>query len=286
MRRKRWDATNDNEAVGLRAMIYTCYDMIQDCRADRAEGWTHFIAHYVPVVRKIVAHYYQEQAGKSERIAEVLAGLRRPESSLFNSLDPAPERWFVAELRQRVLAALDASNGGGLAAGDLDLDALGKALEPFTLLEKQATWLESMRYSTERAGVLLRMDPRTVQKIREKAAERLRGQVDTWSSTILAENGRLLGLAAGADGTPQCLPPKAFLDVLDGRTSWRGREELEGHVAGCWHCIDHFCRLAEVLDLLRGIIPLSESEAEPLRAQLGIPRPRKKGGWRRLLGAN
>jgi hypothetical protein len=59
---------------------------------------------------------------------------------------------------------------------------------------------------------------------------------------------------------------------------------LEGHVAACWHCIDHFCRLAEVLDLLRGLAPLPESEAEPLRATLGITIP-KKGGLRRWLGA-
>ena len=265
-------------------MIYTCYDMIRDCRADRPAGWSHFITHYVPVIRKIAAHYYPNLAADS-----VLVTLRRPESSLFDSLDPAPERWFVAELRQRVLAALDSNAGDGtsvpqLVAGEPDLDSVSKALEPLTLLEKQAVWQETMRYPPERAGVLLRMDPRTVQKIRDKAAERLRGQLDTWSRTLLSDAGRPLGRAAASAGTPGCLPAKAFLDVLDGRTTWQGREELERHVAACWHCIDHFCRLAEVLDLLRGVVPLPESEAAPLRGHLGIPSPRK-AGWRRWLGA-
>jgi hypothetical protein len=258
-------------------MIYTCYDMMRDCRAGRVEGWSHFISHYVPVIRKIEAHYYPDQAGNENRLGQVLQALRR---SLFHSLEPAPERWFVAELRQRVLAAFEASSAGGLAAGDLDLEVLGKALEPFTVLEKQATWLETMRYPAEHAAVLLRMDRRTVEKIREKAADRLRGQIDNWSRSMLAENGAQLGHAAAAAGTPDCLPPKSFLDVLDGRTTWRGREELEGHVAGCWHCIDHFCRLAEVLDLVRGITPLPESEAEPLLAAIGIAGT-KEGGWRR-----
>jgi hypothetical protein len=261
-------------------MIYTCYDMIQDCRADRPAGWRHFISQYVPVIRKIAAHYYPEQA---DQVAGVLRALHRPESNLFATLDPAPERWFVAELRQRVLAAFD-SNAGDFVAGEPNLDTVSKALEPLTLLEKQAVWLETMRYTPERAGVLLRMDPRTVQKIREKGADRLRGQLDTWSRTLLSDAGRPLGRAATAGGTPGCLPAKAFLDVLDGRTTWRGREQLESHVAACWHCIDHFCRLAEVLDLLRGLTPLPEKEAAPLRAQLGIPGP-KKAGWRRWLGA-
>src|SRR5690242_6768167 len=109
--------------------------MIRDCRADRAEGWSHFVSHYVPVIRKLAAHYFPDQPLTSRRAEEILCSLRQPQSSLFQSLEPAPERWFVAELRQRVLAAL-----GGEAAGDseLDLETLSKAMESLTLLEKQA----------------------------------------------------------------------------------------------------------------------------------------------------
>ena len=39
----------------------------------------------------------------------VLFAIRRPESSMFHSVEPAPERWFVAELRQKVLAELKPS---------------------------------------------------------------------------------------------------------------------------------------------------------------------------------
>lgn len=255
-------------------MIYTCYDMIRDCRADRAEGWSHFVSQYVPVIRKLAAHYFPDQPLTSRKTEEILSSLRQPQSSLFQSLEPAPERWFVAELRQRVLATL-----GGEGAGDseLDLETLTEAMESLTLLEKQAMWLETMRYTPEQSGVLLRMDPRTVEKIRNKAADLLRTQMDNWRRSLLWDQGAPLGRAAAAAQTEACLPPKAFLDVLDGRTTWRGREELERHVAGCWHCIDHFCRLAEVVELLRGLAPLSEVEAEPLRTALGIARPKKRG---------
>ncbi|HEY1242892.1 MAG TPA: hypothetical protein VGF16_20160 [Bryobacteraceae bacterium] len=262
-------------------MIYTCYDMIRDCRADRPEGWSYFVSHYVPVIRKLAAHYFPDQPLTGSRTEEILVALRQPQSSLFQSLEPAPERWFVAQLRQRVLAALSA---GGADEAELDLDTLGKAMGPLTLLEKQAVWLETMRYTPEQSGVLLRMDPRTVEKIRSKAAELLRAELDNWRRSLLADQGAPLGRAASAAHVEACLPPKAFLDVLDGRTTWYGREELERHVAACWHCIDHFCRLAEVIELLRGLAPLSDEEAEPLRTALGLPRPKKRG-LGRWLGA-
>ena len=264
-------------------MIYTCYDMIRDCRSNRAEGWSHFVSHYVPVIRKIAAHYFPDLADHAGRIEKVLLALRRPESSLFQSLEPSPERWFVAELRQRVLALVEEAEGLSTLESEVDLETIRVALEPLTLVEKQVAWLESMRYTPAETGVLLRMEPRTVEKIRGKAAERLRGQMDSWRRSLLADNGRQLGRVAAGAHAAGCLPAKAFLDVLDGRTTWQGREELERHVTACWYCIDHFCRLAEVVELLRGLRPLPEAEAERLRAAIGVAAP-KKQGWARWFG--
>ena len=60
--------------------------------------------------------------------------------------------------------------------------------------------------------------------------------------------------------------------------TWSGREDMERHVSGCWHCLDHFCRMAKVIELLRGLQPLDESEAAPLRKLLGVEPPRKSDG--------
>ena len=102
---------------------------------------------------------------------------------------------------------------------------------------------------------------------------------------MLAENGPALGREAAAETGKDCLPTKAFLDVVDGRTTWRGREMMERHLGTCWHCVDHFCRMAEVIEMLRGMQPLEESEAAPLRRSLGVEAP-KKSGWKKLLGRN
>jgi hypothetical protein len=258
-------------------MIYTCYEMARDCRADLPEGWAHFITEYVPLVRRLLVHY--GPAGDAGLLNRVLLALRRPESSMFQSLDPAPERWFAAELRQKSLAEL----ANPVPETDLDLETLAAALEPLTVVEKQAAWFETMQYSPAQTGPMVKMEPKTVEKIRQRAAELIRGKVDQWSSTILAANGPALGRAAAAGNGKDCLSVKAFLDLIDGRTTWRGREEMERHVNRCWHCVDHFCRMVEVVEMLRGLQPLADAEAEPFRKLLGIAA-RKPSGWNRLFG--
>ena len=255
-------------------MIYTSYEMIQDCRANRPEGWSYFLTNYLPVVRQFLKHYYPDRAADQSLLERVLR------ANLFQSLDPAPERTFVAELRQHVLRAVEADRASAAPEISIDIEALGAALEPLTLTEKLVAWFETMYYAVSDTGRMLRMSPQTAEKIRARAAELIRGSLDAWRSSVLPENGPLLGQAASALSTKDCLPAKAFFDVIDGRTTWRGREEMEQHVKGCWHCLDHYCRLLEVVDVLRASKPLPEAEAEGYKRLLGIEAP-KRSFWKR-----
>ena len=257
-------------------MIYTCYEMIRDCRDNRAEGWQYLAANYIPVMRKMAAHYAPEDTGLLER---TLMQLRDPQSSLFQSLEPAPERWFVAELRQKLLAQMPPAT----PEISIDLETVASALEPLTVMEKQAAWLETMRYSPQLSAAMLRVAEPTVEKIRARAADLVRQKVDAWRREVLADNGPALGREADAASGKDCLTVKTFLDIIDGRMTWRGREELERHVNGCWHCVDHFCRMVEVVELLRGVQPLSEADAAPFYRLLGV-EPQKKPLWKRLTG--
>jgi hypothetical protein len=259
-------------------MIYTCYEMIRDCRAGRAQGWRYFITSYVPVIGKLLVHYRGGAPVDPAGLERVLVAVHRPDSALFQSMDPAPERWFVAQLRQTVVLELAPPP----PSTAIDLETVAAALEPLTLVEKQVAWLETMLYQPVETGVLLRMAPATAEKIRGKAADLIRGKVDSWNRRILAENGLELGRSAAAAKTSECLPPKTFLDMLDGRTTWRGREELEQHVTRCWHCIDHFCRLVEVVEMLRANQPLSYAEAAPFQRLLGVSAETRPT-WKRWL---
>jgi hypothetical protein len=140
-----------------------------------------------------------------------------------------------------------------------------------------------MRYSPEQTAAMLRVSAATVEKIRARAAELIRGKVDAWRRTLLVENGIGLARAAAGATTADCLPAKAFLDIIDGRTTWIGREQMERHVTACWHCIDHFCRMLEVVEIMRGIQPLSDLEAAPLRKLLGLTLPPKRSILKRLF---
>jgi hypothetical protein len=250
-------------------MIYTCYEMVRDCRANRPEGWRFLVVQYVPVMRKIVHHY----GGVETDLEDMLRSLGQPDSPWFASLDPAPERVFLAGLRQSIVERIPPP----VAEIPVSLEAVAAAFEPLTLVEKQAAWLESMGYGAEESGAMLRMSPQTVTAIRTRAAELLRSKTDAWRPSLLAENGRALGNEA-ASPAAGCLAARKFLDIIDGRTTWAGREELSGHTNSCWHCIDHFCRLVEVVNLLRGIEPLSETEAEPFYRVLNMAA--KPAGWK------
>ena len=265
-------------------MVYTCFEMIRDCRADRPEGWSYFITNYVPVIRRLVLHYRPE---RGRNIDDVLLAIRKPgasATSLFASVSPAPERGFLAELRQQALHILDIESPLPEPEVSIDLETLAAALEPLTLLEKQAAWLETMRYSPAEAGTMLRAGASAIEKMRENAAARIRSKLDNWRLTLLSENGRELGRRAAAAATSGCLASKSFLDLLDGRTTWHGREDLERHVGTCWQCIDHYCRLLEAAELARRSQPLSQPEALPFRTLLGVTTE-KPPAWKRLFGA-
>jgi hypothetical protein len=50
-------------------------------------------------------------------------------------------------------------------------------------------------------------------------------------------------------------------------------------VTACFHCVDHFCRMAEVIELLRGVKPLGDDEAARWAKVLGVEAAKKKRGW-------
>ncbi|HWC00366.1 MAG TPA: hypothetical protein VG672_26845, partial [Bryobacteraceae bacterium] len=187
-------------------MIYTAYEMIQDCRADKPQGWRYFVTQYVPVMQKLLAHYFPERAADSGLMERILQAWHRPGSPLFASLDPAPERAFVAELRQHLLQAVESDHPSAPPEIALDLETLADALQPLTMVESQAVWMETMRYDAANTARILHVAVATVEKNRERAAELIRGKVDAWKRTLLADNGGPLGRAAAAAGGADCCP--------------------------------------------------------------------------------
>lgn len=254
-------------------MIYTCYEMIRDCRDGKPEGWTHFITHYVPAIRVLSSHYFPA----ADADALIHGALT---SGLFQSMEPVAERPLLILLRAAVLA--QGERGAPAGSASVELDTLSAAFESLTFLEKQAVWFEVLQYDESASARMLKMDPATAQKVRQRAAELLRGKLDRWSLHVLAEEAGPLRRAALQAATPQCLPARAFLDLIDGRATWKSRGEAERHAHACWHCIDHFCRLREVSILRDGQSPLTPQESAPFLRALGLPLPAPPR-WKRLF---
>lgn len=253
--------------------IYTCFDMVRDCRDNRPEGWAYLVTNYVPVIRRLLANYYDGRTGLLDRM---LQQLKNPQSSLWAKPGHAEERIFVAALRQELLRLTEADAASQAPSIPLDLETLTQALEPFTVIERQYVWLESMGYSNEVTAEMMNLDVTSSEAARARADEALRNVLDRWKRGLVAENGLTLGRLATATQGERCLPAKAYLDTLDGRITWHHKKDYEFHMMQCWHCVDHFCRIREADFAINKSKPLTEAEAAPFLQKLGVTLPKKE----------
>lgn len=265
--------------------VYTCLDMIGDCRENRKEGWTFLVRNHVPFLRQLLEHYYADRAGDVELLSRVLRTLHNPSAPLFNQKPgPTTEREFLVDLRQVALAAVESDRASMAPEIPLDLEILTEAFEPLTVVERQMVWLETMAYDGVGAAKLLNLAKETIEKLRERADGLLRGKVDRWSAGILGRNGVVLRLLAAGQKGEKCLPVRSYLDAIDGRITWIRKRDDEYHLANCWYCVDHFCRVREADALLQAGKPLRVEEAEAFLKLLGIPMD-KPPLWKRWIGA-
>lgn len=261
--------------------------MIRDCRGNNPEGWRYLVTHYVPVIRYLLAQYYDARSADTKLIERVLRKLRDAGSPLFAAPGPGTEREFVAALRQKVLETVELDKASAKADLPLDLETMTTALEPLTATEKQMLWFQSMAYTPESTAKLMNLEPSTIQKVRERSDELLRGNMDRWKQGLIAANGLALGLDAAAASTKDCLPAKAYLDTIDGRITWSRKQDYEFHVARCWHCVDHFSRIREADFALRVSKPLKDEESVPFFELLGVTEEKKKVPvWKKLFAGS
>ncbi|MBL8220394.1 MAG: hypothetical protein JNL62_14270 [Bryobacterales bacterium] len=253
--------------------IYTCFDMVRDCRDNRPEGWTYLVTNYVPVIRRFLTQYYDGRSGLLERM---LLQLKNPQSSLWAPPGHAEERIFAAALRQELLRLVELDSASQQPSIPLDLETLTQALEQFTVIDRQYIWLESMGYSNEVTAEMMNLDVSSSESARTRADEALRHVLDRWKRGLVAENGLTLGRLATAMHGERCLPSKAYLDTLDGRITWQRKKDYEFHMQQCWFCVDHFCRIREADFALNKSKPLTDDEAAPFLKHLGVPIPKKE----------
>lgn len=254
--------------------IYTCFDMIVDCRQGKPEGWRYFARTFVASLRRIFSHY----GGGDEHVFELIDRLRAPDS-LLHALQPMTQREFVDALRPLVLE-LTTKPGQGISP---DLSLVQEALAPLTAIERQTAWFETFGYPPQEAARIMRMSPETAVKLRARTDELLRSKLDDWSTGLLATHGRALGAEVEQQQPETQLVYRDFFDVMDGRNSWQHRTTFERTLEESWFEVHRACRIREADDALAQAKPLDNAAAQPILDRLGIP-PETIGFWKRLAG--
>ena len=254
--------------------IYTCFDMIVDCRQGKPEGWRYFVRTFAGVFRHLLSRY----GGGDDHLYQLIERLRAPSSPLAG-MQPMTQREFVDALRPLVLE-LTAKGSPGISP---DLSLVQEALAPLTAIERQTAWFESFGYSPEEAARIMRMSPDTSVKLRARTDELLRSKLDDWATGILATHGRALGAEVEQQVPETQLVPRDFFDVMDGRNSWQHRTMFERTLEESWFEVHRACRIREADDALTQARPLDDAAAQPVLDRLGIP-PETVGFWKRLAG--
>jgi len=260
--------------------VYTCFDMIRDCREGKAAGWNYFAKNFIAPLRMLLRHY-AGTADHEQLLSRLLQELRSTADRLFARLSPMPERQFFMLLRPRVLAV---TKRGEPESDPLDLETLTAALQDYSPVERQITWLETMEYGVPETAALMRVSVETVERLRRRTGELLRARLDRWSENLLRDSGRALGEEAAARAPEKPLQFRDLTDLIDGRITWQARLEVEHRLFESWHEVDHLCRLREADAAITASKPLEDAEVSRYRALLG-GAPERIGFWRRLTRA-
>jgi hypothetical protein len=248
--------------------IYTSYEMIEDCRAGKPEGWLFLVRQFVPPLRWLLA-----RSGQGEpELRALLGGLKNGGISKFQ---PMVHREFIAGLRPEPVSP---------GPPPFELDTLSQALADVPVLERQNLWFETMGYDATLSAKLLRQAPETAQSARERMLELLRANLDSWTRTILRDHGAALGAAARAARPAEPVPFRQYLDILDGRMTWQNRLGVERALLQHWYEIDQFCRVREADASITETQPYEADDpaVQPYLDLLGV-KPPKAGLLKRIL---
>ena len=254
--------------------VYTSIDMLEDCRAGRAEGWEYLVDRFLPALEWIARRYDEAAAGREGFFDGFLTALRDDAGSPVNRLRTATDREFLYHAAEYWLdwaGALPADAGNrGIR------ERFGRALEEFTRLERQIVWFTVLGYGPDGIRELLPAAGERVRQVLARAAERLGGD-----AAVLSDRSYGAALVAEVRSSPpeEPVPLRRLFQVLDGRLDWRRRDEIEDRLLASWYELDRFCRATETAMALRKARPLPPEQAAECLRSLGLNR-RRPGGSR------
>lgn len=251
--------------------IRTIFNTVEDCSRGMYQGWHEFVRDYAPIARKLLSHYFPAlKPNVDAGVADVFTRARQNDNSWFRSLRFDNEREFAMSFRELVLAS--GRSGARRTSLNLSPDQVFTSLAGLTLVQREFFWTFLKGWDVQQASAMLMNASATSEATSQIVDERL---AQLGPATERMNIALLATEAAQSRRQSDCLPWKAFNNVINGQISWSEREACERHIQKCARCLDGFTAFQEMIWLQKVALPLADTEAEALVAKLGVRRATK-----------
>jgi hypothetical protein len=255
--------------------VYTCYDMIADCRAGKDAGWEYLITNFVPAVRRLLRHYAPER-DTDEEIKTYLTALRDDSDSPIRVLNASTGREFLFGLRDHLVRWASAQAD---VEDTVDIERFAAALAELTVVERQIAWYAVLGYDADAAGAIMRVSPSTSLLVIERAAALL---ADETPGISLQGQSAALQAAARSLELEKEVALSEYLHFIDGQLGWSSRKDVEMALERSWREVDRSCRIREADDATRDTEPLTVEEGAVLLSSIGMA-PKQKSFWQKVF---
>jgi hypothetical protein len=271
--------------------LMSFHKVLPACEEGSVEAWQAFLGDYSPAIYELFRVYLpltREEQDQFWRAA--LVALTGSNFERLRGFEHQAEREFLVDLRafvlDRALTQLDPSMDATLPPQPT-VETLAELLKGLPLLHQEIVFLTLAGYSHASLEKLLRITPTVAQQ----GLERLKTQ---YAPLLSRSEDRCLwpagwtGLTRSLRAAQQenCASLRQLIRILDGQVSWYDKSPVEEHRSACFHCLELWTSLLEVVHWKRQARPWAPAQFEPFLACLPLragPKSRRSV-FARLFG--
>ncbi|MGH9452914.1 MAG: hypothetical protein ACRD2O_02975 [Terriglobia bacterium] len=261
--------------------MLTFRNTIQGCREGDAAAWRTLIVQYTPILTGTVKAYSAD-AGRVERAwRSVLSASADHEFAALKELDAQSDREFFMVLRSSLLEQMargleDGSHPGGWNIPEA-LETLSRLMTEFPLVHQNVAFLSLTGYPEPVIEGIIRISPgiakSSVDRLNSEFYADFRRSVDAaeWQRGWLRLVSQIRAIQ-----TPDCVPIRRLIRILDGQFGWSEKEPIERHLAVCLHCLEAWVGLQEITYWMRRGTPLAPEQVDELVSSLPLKTKSKQ----------
>ena len=270
--------------------LMTFHKILPGCEEGNPEAWRAFLENYTPTALQLFGVY----SSWAPEVCwgcwhDALQALSANEGAILRRFSQQSEREFLVGLRaflqDRAATKLKSSQDAADPPAPT-VESLGGLLKGLPLLHQEIAFLTLAGYSQGTNENILRISP----AVAEEGLMRLRA---SYASILERRDDRCLwpsawiGIcqAARAAEQKECTPLRQLIRILDGQISWYDKSPAEAHRSKCFHCLERWTSLLEVVAWDRTRQAWPANKIESLLAVVPLKQEKRKPSlFARMLG--